>query len=85
MAYATISVIIDGTAYPAEYELKAGIVTIKTDIGTRSAPVRSSPPEIIASTLLREIIQSETLRREGWSEAGAGLSHPLHGADLAFW
>jgi hypothetical protein len=65
MAYATTNVVIDGTAYPAEYELRGGTVTVRTDIGTRSAPVRNSPPEIVARMLLREIIQSETLRREG--------------------
>ena len=65
MAYATISVIIDGTTYPSDYELKRGTVTVRTDIGTRSALMRNSPPEIVACMLLREIIQSETLRRDG--------------------
>ncbi len=65
MAYATTSIIIDGTTYPADYELKGGTVTVRTDIGTRSASVRNSPPEIVAQMLLREIIQSETLRRDG--------------------
>ncbi len=65
MAYATTNVVVDGTAYPAEYELRGGTVTVRTDIGTRSAPVRNSPPEIIARMLLREIIESERLRRDG--------------------
>ena len=34
MAQATITVTIEGTAYPAMYELKRGVVTVRTDIGT---------------------------------------------------
>ncbi len=65
MAHATISVTIDGTPYPATLELKRGIVTVRTDIGTKSAPMGNSPPDIIARMLLRELIQVERLRREG--------------------
>ena len=65
MAQATISVTIEGTTYPAMYELKRGIVTVRTDIGTRSASMGNSPPDVVARMLLRELIQVETLRREG--------------------
>jgi hypothetical protein len=64
MAQATISVTIKGTIYPATYELERGIVTVRTDIGTRSAPMGNSPPDAVARMLLRELIQVETLRRE---------------------
>ena len=65
MAQATISVTIEGMTYPAVYELKQGVVTVRTDTGSRSASVGNSPPEIVARMLLRKITQSETLRREG--------------------
>ena len=65
MAQATISVTIEGTTYPAVYELKRGTITIRTDIGTRSARISNSPPDIVARMLLRELIQVEKLRREG--------------------
>jgi hypothetical protein len=65
MAHATISVPIEGTTYPATYELKRGIVTVRTDIGTKSAPMANSPPDAVARILLRELIQLEMLRREG--------------------
>ena len=47
------------------YELKRGIVTVRTDIGTRSVPMGNSPPDVVARMLLRELIQVEMLRREG--------------------
>ena len=65
MAYATTNVVIDGTTYPAGYELKGGTVTVRTDIGTKSASVGNSPPDIVARMLLRELIEAERLRREG--------------------
>ncbi len=65
MAHATISVTVDETTYPATYELKRGIVTVRTDIGTKSAPMGNSAPEIVARMLLRELIQIEKLRRQG--------------------
>ncbi len=65
MAQATVSVTTDGTTYPATYELKQGVVTVRTDIGTRSAPVGNSPPDVVARMLLRELIEVERLRREG--------------------
>ena len=65
MVQATISVTIDGMTYPAIYELKQGIVTVRTDIGSRSASVGNSPPDVVARMLLRELIEAERLRREG--------------------
>jgi hypothetical protein len=65
MARATISVIIEGTTYPAMYELKRGVVTVMADIGTKSTLMGSSPPDVVARMLLRELIQVERLRREG--------------------
>ena len=65
MEHGIISITLDGTTYSASYELKRGIVTVRTDIGTRSATLDNSLPDIIARMLLREIIQSEKLRREG--------------------
>jgi hypothetical protein len=64
MAQATISVTIDGTTYPATYELKGGIVTVRTDIGTKFALMGNNLPDIIARVLLRELIEIERLRRE---------------------
>ena len=65
MAQATVSITIDGTIYPATYELKRGVVTVRTDIGTRSALMGTSPPDVVARMLLRELIEIEKLRREG--------------------
>ena len=65
MAQATVSVTIEGTTYPAMYELKQGVITVRTDIGTKSASVGTSPPDAVARMLLRELIQVERLRREG--------------------
>ena len=65
MAQATVSVTIEGTTYPATYELKRGVVTVRTDIGTRSALMGNSPPDVVARMLLRELIEVEKLRREG--------------------
>ena len=54
-----------GTTYPAVYELKRGTVTVRTNIGNRSAPLGNSLPDVVACVLLREIIQLEKLRRDG--------------------
>ena len=65
VTHGTISVTTDEVTYSATYELKRGLVTVRADIGTRSRPLRNSPPDIIARMLLRELIQLEKLRREG--------------------
>ncbi len=65
MAHGTISITIDGTTYPAPYELKRGVVTVRTDIGTKSAPLGDSDPDTVARMLLRELIEIEKMRREG--------------------
>ena len=65
MEHPTISITLDEATYSASYELKRDIVTVRTDIGTRSAALDNSLPDIVARMLLREIIQSEKLRREG--------------------
>ena len=63
--HATISITLDETIYAASYELKRDVVTVRADIGTRSASLGNSLPDISARMLLREIIQSEKLRCEG--------------------
>lgn len=65
MEHANISITLDETTYAASYELKRDIVTVRADIGTRSASLGNSLPDIIARMLLREIIQSDKLRQEG--------------------
>jgi hypothetical protein len=65
MAQATISVTVDGATYPAAYELKQGIVTVRAAIGTKSASLGNSSPSIVARMLLRELIEVEGLRRDG--------------------
>ena len=65
MEHGIISITLDETTYSASYELKRGVVTVRTDIGTRSATLDNSLPDIIARMLLREIVRSEKLRREG--------------------
>lgn len=65
MAHATISVTIDGTTYPAAYELKQGVVTVRAAIGSKSASLGNSSPVIVARMLLRELIEVERLRRDG--------------------
>ena len=65
MEHATISITLEETTYAASYELKRDIVTVRADIGTRSASLGNSLPDIIARMLLREIIQSDKLRQEG--------------------
>ncbi len=65
MEHGIISIALDGTTYPATYEVKGGIITVRTDIGTKSTSVGNTPPEIVARMLLRELIVVERLRREG--------------------
>jgi hypothetical protein len=37
---------------------------VRTDIGTRSGPLRNGQPDNVARMLLRELIQLEKLRRD---------------------
>ncbi len=65
MAYASISIVVEGTTYRAEYELKAGTITVRSEFGTKSAPLGNSPPDAVARMLLRELLEMEKLRRDG--------------------
>jgi hypothetical protein len=65
MEHRTISIDADDETHSADYELEQGIVTVITSHGRKSAPAGTSPPEIVARMLLRELLAVETMRREG--------------------
>jgi hypothetical protein len=57
-----VEVQIDGKTYSGTYEVVSGVVTVSTPYGRKSTQVGSSPPRVVARSLLRDLVREETAR-----------------------
>ena len=60
-----ISVEVDGKTYSGDFEVRGRVVTVTTSYGTKSTQVGGSPPDVVAKTLLRELVRQHSSQTGG--------------------
>ena len=54
-----VKIEIEGRTYSATYQERGRLVTVRTADGQKSTNAGSDPPEVIARSLLRELVREE--------------------------